>query len=167
MLLFAASDFTSITSHIHKWAVFLLWLHLFILSGVISPLFSSNILGTNQLGEFIFKCHIFLPFHIFHGILKAKILKWFAVPFSRGPRFVRTLRCDPVALHCMAHSFVVATHSGKQTHSEGQCRWWSALYYTSGPKEESPLSQGPQPTFVKTLYTLSVLLKPTSPNSLN
>ena len=28
-------------------------------------------------------------------------------------------------------------------------------------------SQGPQPTFVKTLYTLSVLLKPTSPNSLN
>ena len=28
-------------------------------------------------------------------------------------------------------------------------------------------SQGPQPTFVKTLYTLSVLLKPTSPDSLN
>ena len=29
------------------------------------------------------------------------------------------------------------------------------------------LSQGPRPTFVKILYTLSVLLKPTSPNSLN
>ena len=57
--------------------------------------------------------------------------------------------------------------SGKQTHSEGQCRWRSALYYTGGPKEESPLSQGPRPTFVKTLHTLSVLLKPTSPNSLN
>ena len=27
-------------------------------------------------------------------------------------------------------SSVVATHSGKQTHSEGQCRWWSAVYYT-------------------------------------
>ena len=29
------------------------WLHLFILSGVISPLFSSSILGTYQPGEFI------------------------------------------------------------------------------------------------------------------
>ena len=57
--------------------------------------------------------------------------------------------------------------SGKQAHSEGQCRQWSAVYYTSGPKAESPLSQGPRPTFVKTLYTLSVLLKPTSPDSLN
>ena len=52
--------------------------------------------------------------------------------------------------------YVVATHSGKQTHSEGQCRQWSAVYYTGGPKAESPLSQGPRPVFVKTLYTLSV-----------
>ena len=52
--------------------------------------------------------------------------------------------------------FVVATHSGKQTHSEGQCRQWSAVYYTGRPKAESPLSQGPQPVFVKTLCTLSV-----------
>ena len=110
---------------------------------------------------------MFLTFHTVHGVLRAKILKWFAIPFSRGPRFVRTLRHDPVALHRMAHSSVVATRSGKQTHSEGQCRWWSALYYTGGPKEESPLSQGPRPTFVITLHTLSVLLKPTSPNSLN
>ena len=64
-------------------------------------------------------------------------------------------------------SSVVATCSRKQTHSEEQCRWWSAVYYTSGPKAEFPLSQGPQQTFVKTLYTLSVLLKPTSPDSLN
>ena len=53
-------------------------------------------------------------------------------------------------------NIVVATHSGKQTHSEGQCRW-SAVYNTGGPKAESPLSQGPRPVFVKTLYTLSVL----------
>ena len=46
--------------------------------------------------------------------------------------------------------------SGKQTHSEGQCKWWSAVYHTSGPKAESPLSQGPRPVFVKILYTLSV-----------
>ena len=32
---------------------------------------------------------------------------------------------------------VVAMRSLKQTHSEGQCREWSAVYYTSGPKVES------------------------------
>ena len=38
---------------------------------------------------------------------------------------------------------VVAMCSWKQTHSEGQCREWSAVYYTSRPKAESLLSQGP------------------------
>ena len=89
-LLFTVSDLASITSHIHNWASFLLWLHLFILSGVIFLLFSSNILGTYWPGEFIFQCHIFLPFHTVHGVLKARMLKWFAIPFSSGPRFVRT-----------------------------------------------------------------------------
>ena len=37
--------------------VCLFWLCLFILSGVISPLFSSSILGTYQPEEFIFQCH--------------------------------------------------------------------------------------------------------------
>ena len=46
ILLFTASDFPSITSHIHNWVLFLLWLHFFILSGVISPLISNSILGT-------------------------------------------------------------------------------------------------------------------------
>ena len=36
-----------------------------------------------------------------------------------------------------------------------------------GPRQTFLFSQGPQPTFVKTLYTLRVLLKPTPPNSLN
>ena len=51
---------------------------------------------------------IFLPFHTVLGVLKARILKWFAIPFSSGPYFVRTLHHDPsicVALHSMAHSF--------------------------------------------------------------
>ena len=56
----------------------------------------------------------------------------------------------------MAIYSVVTTRSGKQTHSERHCREWSAVYYTSGPKAESPLSQGPGPVFVKTLHTLSV-----------
>ena len=39
-----------------------------------------------------------LPFHPVHGVLKARILKWFAIPFSSGPRFVRTLHPDPYIL---------------------------------------------------------------------
>ena len=93
---------TSITSHIHNWVfflllfvcLFLLCLYLFILSGVISPLFSSSILGTYPLGEFIFQCPIFLPFHTVHGVLKARILKWFAIPLSSGPHSVRPLHHD-------------------------------------------------------------------------
>ena len=45
ILLFTASDLASITSHIHRWVLFLLWLQPFILSGVISPLISSSIIG--------------------------------------------------------------------------------------------------------------------------
>jgi len=63
----------------------------FILSGVIYPLISSSILGTYWPGEFIFQCPIFLPFHTVHGVLKARILKWFAIPFSSARCFVRTL----------------------------------------------------------------------------
>ena len=77
-------DFSSTSSHIHNWVLFFLWLHLFILSGVISPLISSSLLGTYPPGEFIFQCPIFLPFHTVHGVLKARILKWFAIPFSSG-----------------------------------------------------------------------------------
>ena len=77
-----------------NWVLFLLWLHLFILSGVISPLISSSIVGTYRPGEFFFQCPIFLPFHTVHGVLKAGILKWFDIPFSSGPRFVRILHHD-------------------------------------------------------------------------
>ena len=67
ILLFTASDLASITSHIHSWVLFLLWLHPFVLSGVISLLISSSILGTYRPGEFIFQCLIFLPFHTVMG----------------------------------------------------------------------------------------------------
>ena len=100
VLLFTASDLASITSHIHCWVLFLLWLHPFILSGVIYPLISSSILGTYQIGEFLFQCPIILPFHTVHGVLKARILKWFAIPFSSGPHSVRPLHHDPSILGC-------------------------------------------------------------------
>ena len=78
-------------------SVVFLWLCLFSLSGVISPLISSSILGTYQPGELIFQCPIFLPFHTVHGVHtvhEAIMLKWFAVPFSSGPHFVRALHHD-------------------------------------------------------------------------
>ena len=36
--------------------------------------------------------------HTVHGVLKARMLKCFAIPFSSGPRFVRTLHHDPSVL---------------------------------------------------------------------
>ena len=36
---------------------------------------------------------IFLPFHTVR-VLKARILKWFAIPFSGGPHFVRTVHME-------------------------------------------------------------------------
>ena len=71
------------TSHIHNCVLFLLSLHLFIISVVISPLISCSILGTYRPGEFIFQYPIILPFHTVHWGIKARILKWFAISISK------------------------------------------------------------------------------------
>ena len=90
----------SIRLYFHHWShpqlgvVFALALSLHSFSGIISPLISSSILGTYRPGEFIFQCPIFLPFHTVHGVPKARILKWFTIPFSSGLHFVRTLHHD-------------------------------------------------------------------------
>ena len=55
------------------------------------------------------KAEAIASFHIVHGVLKARMLKCFAIPFSSGPCFVRTLHQDQVVLGCphgMAHSFI-------------------------------------------------------------
>ena len=65
---------------------------------VISPLISSSILGTYRPAEFLIQYPIILPFHSVHGVLKARILKWFAIPFSSGPHSVRPLHHDPPVL---------------------------------------------------------------------
>ena len=59
--------------------------------------------------DFGSSCPIFLPFHTVHGVLKVKILKWFVILFSSGPRFVRTFHHDPSVLagpHGTALSFI-------------------------------------------------------------
>ena len=98
VLLFRALVFTSIASHTHNCVLFFLWLCFFILSGVSSPLISSSILSIYWSGEFVFQYPIFLPFHAVYVVLKARLLKWFAIPFSSGSHFVRTLHHDPSIL---------------------------------------------------------------------
>ena len=36
--------------------------------------------------------------HTVHGVFKARILRWFAIPFSSVPYFVRTLHHAPSVL---------------------------------------------------------------------
>ena len=59
-----------------------LWLLLFILSGIISPLFSSSILGTYWPGDFIFQCHIFCLFMLFMGFSRQKYRNGLPFPSS-------------------------------------------------------------------------------------
>ena len=103
-------DFIYITSHIHTWVLFLLWLHLFILSGVIFPLLSSSILGTCQPGEYIFQCHSFLPFIQFMGFSGQEC--WSGLPFPSPVDHVLSelstmTHLSWVALYSTAHSFIM------------------------------------------------------------
>ena len=78
-------------------------------SGVSSPLICSSILGTSRPGEFIFQCPIFLPFHAVHWVLKARILKWFAISSPVGhilSELSTMTHLSWVALHGMGHSFI-------------------------------------------------------------
>ena len=43
-----------------------------------------------NLGSYSFSI-LSSPFHTVHGVLKARILKWFAIPFTSGPHSVRPL----------------------------------------------------------------------------
>ena len=90
-----------------RWC-FLLWLRLFILSGVISSLISSSIFGTYWPRELIFQCPIFLPFHPVRGVLKARILKWFChslLQWTILSDLSPMTHPSRVALHGMAHCF--------------------------------------------------------------
>ena len=85
ILLFTASDFSSITSHIHNWVLFLLWLHPFILSGAISPLISSSILGTYWPGEFLLDGQIMVERSDRMWSTVKGIANHFSIPALRTP----------------------------------------------------------------------------------
>ena len=133
---FTALDFTSITSHIQNWVLFLLWLRLFILSGVISPLISCSILGTYRPGEFICQCTLLSPFHAVHGVLKVRKLKWFAIPFPSGyvlSELSTVTRPSWVALHGMAHNFIELDKAVIRVSSLVSFLWWFSFCLPSDP----------------------------------
>ena len=109
ILLFTASDFISITSHIHSWVLFLLWLCLFTLSGVISPLISSSILGTYWPGSSSFSVLSFCLFILFVGFSRQEYRSGLPLP-SPVDHILSELstmtHLSWVALHSMAHSFI-------------------------------------------------------------
>ena len=96
------SDFTSITSHIHNWVLFLLWLDLFILSWAIPPLISID------LGSSSFSVISFCLFILFMDFSRQKY--WSGLPFPSPVNHVlselSTMTClSWVTLHGLAHSF--------------------------------------------------------------
>ena len=105
--IFLPSPVTSTTGHcFHFGSISSFFLEL------ISPLFSSSILGTFQPGEFIFQCPIFLPFHTVHGVLKARILS--GLPFSSP--------VDRILSECMEVRDIVQEAVIKTVPKEKKCK---------------------------------------------
>ena len=98
VVFFTALNFISLTSHIHNWAFF----HFGSASSFFMELFLCYspvaYWAPTHLGSSSFSVISFHTVHTIHGVLKARILKRLAIPFSNGPRFVRTLHHDPSVL---------------------------------------------------------------------
>ena len=106
---FIASEFTSITSHIHNWVLFLLWLCLFILSGIISSLFSVAYWTSTDLGSLSFSVLSFCLFILFTGFSRQEYGSGLPFPFPVDHIFSELSTMSRpfwLALHVMAHSFI-------------------------------------------------------------
>ena len=101
-MLFTASDLASITSHTHNWVFFLLWLCLFILSGIMSPLISSSILGTYWLG-----CSSVSVLSFWFFILFMRFSKW---DYWSGLPFRSSVDHILSEISTMSHPSWVALH---------------------------------------------------------
>ena len=103
-----------------------------------SPLISRSILVTYRPGKFIFQCPIFLPFHAVHGVLKARLLKWFAIPFFSGLHFseLSTMtRVSWVALHGMAHNFIELDKALAHVIRLVDWLWWDIVFSKYGLRD--------------------------------
>ena len=123
ILFLTASNFTFTTSHIHNWALFPLWLSLFIPSGVICPLLSCSIMGHLLTFE-VHQCHVFLWEDMCHQKLSVTCFGLFILfmAFSRQECWcglpvpspvdhilseLSTMTCPSwVAPHGMTHIFI-------------------------------------------------------------
>ena len=81
------------------------FLKLFIIALCSFPVAYWTASGLAMGGGLIFWCHIFLPFHTVHGILKARILGWFTIPSPMDhilSELFTIIHPTWVALHSMA-----------------------------------------------------------------
>ena len=79
ILLFTASDLASITSHIQKWVLFLLWLHPFVLSVVFLHWSPVAYWAPNDLGSSSFGILSYCLFILFMGFSRQEY--WSGLPF--------------------------------------------------------------------------------------
>ena len=87
-----------------------------------------------------FQYPIILPFHTVHGVLKARILKWFAIPFSSGPHSVRPLHHDLSLLGGPTWNGLVSlSHHGQQ--KSPKCSTW-----IQSQKQQNDLCSFPRQT---------------------
>ena len=108
ILLFTAKDLAFISSPIHTCMLFLLWLHPFILSGVISPLSPVAYWPRTNLGSSSFSVLSFCHFILFMGFSRQEYWSGLSVP-SPVDHVLSELSTmtDPswVVLHSI-HSFI-------------------------------------------------------------
>ena len=114
---------------------------------------SSSIRGTYQPGKFIFQCSIFLPFHTIHGVLKARILKWFSIPFSSAWKWKAKVK----SLSCVQLSATLWTAAYQAPPSMG----FSRQEYWSGVPLPSPLDNAFPCSSLFHLLVSSLLYLPT------
>ena len=111
------------------------WLDLLAVQGTLKSLLQHRSSKASQ-------CLIFLPFHTVHGVLKARILKWFAIPFSssRGNRVTnedrRLVTIKPGRLKPLNKGKQLALRRKTLSQGSGLC---------GIPKTNCSLAQAPSP----------------------
>ena len=101
--LLLSPDTLTTVHHFHSGSTSSFLLGLFLCSSLVAYWTPIDLRGSS------FSVISFLPFCTVHGVLKARLLKWFSIPFSSGPCFVRILHHEQSVLHGptgLAHNFI-------------------------------------------------------------